>query len=55
LLDEIILLIGSGIDGRSGMASVFDGLPMDTPVKVVKLNGVTTYDSGAVLIRYTVA
>ncbi len=55
LLDEIILLIGAGIDGRSGMASVFDGLPIDTPVKVVKLNGVTTYDSGAVLIRYIVA
>ena len=27
LLDEVSLLIGSGIDGRGGMSAVFDGLP----------------------------
>ena len=28
LLDEISLLVGSGIDGRGGMPAVFDGLGM---------------------------
>lgn len=27
LLDEVSILIGAGIDGRGGMAAVFDGLP----------------------------
>ena len=29
LLDEISILIGSGIDGRQGMPAVFDGFPKD--------------------------
>lgn len=29
LLDEVSILVGAGIDGRGGMAAVFDGLPMD--------------------------
>ena len=27
LLDEVSLLVGAGIDGRGGMAAVFDGQP----------------------------
>lgn len=54
LLDEVSILIGSGIDGREGMAAVFDGLPKDRPVTRLKLKSVTPYDSGAVWIRYGV-
>ena len=53
LLDEVSILIGAGIDGRGGMAAVFDGLPKDRPVTQLKLKSVSQYDSGAVWIRYT--
>lgn len=54
LLNEVSILIGSGIDGRGGMASVFDGLPMDRPVTPLKLLDVRQYQSGAVWLRYIV-
>ena len=53
LLDEVSLLIGAGIDGRGGMAAVFDGLPMTQPLVPLKLSGVQSYDNGAVWLRYT--
>lgn len=52
LLDEISILIGAGIDGRGGMSAVFDGLPMEKSVTPLKLDGVRTFESGAVWIRY---
>ena len=54
LLDEVSLLIGSGIDGRGGMSAVFDGLPMDRGVTPLHLTSVRPYDSGAVWLRYEV-
>lgn len=54
LLDEVSLLIGPGIDGRDGMTAVFDGLPADSGVYALELEGVKTYASGAVWIRYAV-
>ena len=54
LIDEVSLLIGAGIDGREGMAAVFDGLPMDRKPIPLKLKSVQSYDSGAVWIRYLV-
>ena len=54
LLDEVSVLIGSGIDGRGGMAAVFDGLPENRPVTPLKLSQVKSYKSGAVWLRYTV-
>lgn len=54
LLDEVSILIGAGIDGRGGMAAVFDGLHADTPVTPLHLSEVKTYDSGAVWLRYSV-
>lgn len=53
LLDEVIVLIGAGIDGRASFPPVFnrrdngDGKP--TPLTLVEAK---TYASGAVLIRY---
>lgn len=52
LLDEISLLIGAGIDGRAGMPSVFDGLPLSHPLIHLELAHVQKLDSGAVWLRY---
>lgn len=54
LLDEVSVLIGAGIDGRGGMAAVFDGLDSGRPVTPLKLNDVRQYPSGAVWLRYQV-
>lgn len=54
LLDEVSILIGAGIDGRGGMQSVFDGLPMERSVTPLKLTSVQQYGSGAVWLRYNV-
>ena len=53
LLDEVSIVIGPGIDGRGGMAAVFDGLPMDREVTPLKLAGVEQYKDDAVWLRYT--
>lgn len=45
LLDEVSILMGAGIDGRGGMAAVFDGLPENRPVTPLKLTDVNTYES----------
>ena len=53
LLDEVIVLIGAGIDGRASYPTVFqraDERSWDlTPLKLLEAKA---YDSGAVLIRY---
>ena len=54
LLDEVSVLIGPGIDARGGMASTFDGLPMDREPFQLKLKHVESYADGAVWIRYDV-
>lgn len=54
LLDEVSVLIGAGIDGRGGMAAVFDGLEMDRPVTPLKLTDVRKFPSDAVWLRYSV-
>lgn len=54
LLDEIIILIGAGIDGRSDYPTVFErkgGNGIPTPLELVE---VKSYDTGSVLIRYKV-
>lgn len=52
LLDEVSLVIGAGIDGRAGMAAVFDGLDENVPVTPLHLKEVKQYESGAVWLRY---
>lgn len=53
LLDEVIVLIGAGIDGRASFPTIFQ---RDDNAKIglthLKLIEAKTYDSGAVLIRY---
>ena len=54
LLDEVSILMGTGIDGRGGMPAVFDGLPMSHPVIPLRLTDVQKFNSGAVWLRYSV-
>ena len=54
LLDEVSILMGTGIDGRGGMPAVFDGLPMSHPVIPLCLTDVQKFDSGAVWLRYSI-
>lgn len=53
LLDEVIVLIGAGIDGRASFPPVFhredNSHAVPTPLKLVEAKA---YDSGAVFIRY---
>lgn len=53
LLDEISILLAPGIDARGGMAAVFDGLAMDKEPVQLKLENITSYDDGAIWIRYS--
>lgn len=51
LVDEISILIGPGVDGRTGQPAVFDGLTSSTPTSL-KLQSVQSYPDGAVWLRY---
>ena len=53
LLDEVIILIGAGIDGRASFPPVFNRADNATPIKPLKFISTKPYDSGAVLIRYS--
>lgn len=54
LLDEVSLMIGGGIDGRAGMAAVFDGIQKkDFPPTLLTLNGVERMGN-TVWLRYSV-
>lgn len=54
LLDEISLLIGAGVDGREGMAGVFDGRPMQSSIIDLKLEKLDSFDDGSIWIRYRI-
>ena len=54
LLDEVSILIGSGIDGRGGMGAAFDGLPENRSVTPLRLKSAETLSGGAVWLRYDV-
>lgn len=53
VVDEISILIGPGVDGRTGQPSLFDGLTSASPLPL-KLKSVQSYDDGAVWLRYLV-
>lgn len=54
LLDEVSLMIGGGIDGREGMAAVFDGIKnTDYPTTLLTLNSIERMGN-TVWLRYTV-
>lgn len=53
LLDEVVLLVGAGIDGRASFPPLFNRKEesKDQPT-ILSLVSVKVYDSGAVMIRY---
>jgi len=53
LIDEVSLLVGCGVDGRAGLATVFDGIqdPDKEPTRL-KLKSVEQFPSGVVWLRY---
>lgn len=53
LVDEVSLVIGPGVDGRTGQPAVFDGLTQDQPLPLT-LTKVQSYPDGAVWLRYKV-
>ncbi len=54
LLDEVSIMVGGGIDGRSGMAAVFDGIrQIDYPPTLLTLNEVERMGN-TVWLKYSV-
>lgn len=54
LLDEVSVMIGGGIDGRAGMAAVFDGIKeKNYPPTMLTLNDVERMGN-TVWLKYTV-
>ena len=54
LIDEVSMLIGPGIDGRTGQNALFDGRAEDSDPVAVRFKEVKTFPSGAVQLRYEV-
>ena len=54
LLDEVSLVLGPAIDGRGGMAALFDGLPMQKEPTQLKLQQTRTYPNGVLHLLYKV-
>lgn len=52
LVDEISVVIGAGVDGRSDQPSLFDGRPANRKVFPLKLKNVQSYDDGTIWLRY---
>lgn len=52
LLDEVIVLIGAGIDGRKMFPTVFENDNPKRPLISLKLKEVKAFNTGSVLIKY---
>ncbi|WP_283587810.1 RibD family protein [Limosilactobacillus viscerum] len=52
LVDEVSVVIGPGVDGRTGQPSLFDGRPNSRRVLPLKLKDVQSYDDGTIWLRY---
>ena len=55
LIDEVSVMIGPGIDGRKGMASIFDGIEdPDRAATLLTLDSIERVSEGTVWLRYKV-
>ena len=55
LIDEVSVMIGPGIDGRKGMAAVFDGIEnADHAPTLLRLESVEKIETGTIWLRYKV-
>ena len=53
-VDEISILIGAGVDGRTGQPSFFDNRTESSRPIALQLKDVESYEDGAVWLRYLV-
>lgn len=51
LVDEISIVMGPGVDGRTGQPALFDGLTSPSPLPL-KFKSVQSYRDGTVWLRY---
>lgn len=55
LIDELSIVIGAGVDGRSDQPSLFDGRPSGSHPVALQLKDVRSYsDDGTIWLRYMV-
>lgn len=54
LVDELSVVIGPGVDGRTGQPALFDGLVKGSRPLALTLKAVKAYPDDAVWLRYTV-
>lgn len=54
LIDEVVVLIGNGIDGRASMPSVFDGRKDDHPLTLLNFVKSKVFEDGSVMICYKI-
>ncbi len=54
ILDEVVMIVGAGIDGRENQVSVFDGLEDSYPLTSLKLIEAKVLPSEGVLLTYKV-
>lgn len=52
LIDEISVVVGPGVDGRTGQPSLFEGRPATGRVLPLKLKEVQSYQNGTLWLRY---
>ncbi len=52
VVDEISLVVGPGVDGRSSQTAVFDGMQKNSTPISLKLKDVKSYPDGAIWLRY---
>lgn len=55
LLDELIVMIGAGIDGRIGAPALFDGLSENVSPILLHLNEVSQPSTNTVVLKYSFA
>lgn len=54
VVDEISIVIGPGIDGRTGQPSLIDGMDKGSEPLTLDLQSVKSYEDGAIWLRYKV-
>lgn len=52
LINELSVVIGPGIDGRTHQPSLFDGRPANSHPAILRLKNVQSYNDGSIWLRY---
>lgn len=54
LVDEVSLVVGPGVDGRTGRLSLFNGMQKSSKPVHLQLKSAKTYPDGALALHYLV-